>query len=125
MAKLKARWWSWCAIECLRTFHLILKELLLDELCATSLHSFCVQKCYYSPLQTKGCIYSMFIEETNNPRQRSTLSYPTLGKSSFCPPAQTAHKYWEYILISNLMCSFSFYILLTSFLIWVKVSLLI
>ena len=104
MAKLKARWWSWCAIECLRTFHLILKELLLDELCATSLHSFCVQKCYYSPLQTKGCGYSVFIGETNNPRQRSTLSYPTLGKSSFSPPAQTAHTYWEYILISNLMC---------------------
>lgn len=84
--------------------HLILKELLLDELCATSLHSFCVQKCYYSPLQTKGCIYSMFIGETNYPRQRNTLSYATLGKSSFFPPAQTAHKYWEYILISNLMC---------------------
>ena len=47
--------------------HRILKGLLLGELCAASLHSFWVQKWYYSPLQTKGCIYSTFIGETNNP----------------------------------------------------------
>lgn len=84
--------------------HRILQGLLLGELCAASLHSFCAQKRYYSPLQTKGCIYSTFIGETNNPMQRSTFSYATRGKSSFFPLAQTAHKHWEYILISNPMC---------------------
>ena len=82
--------------------HRILKGLLLGELCAASLHSFCVQKRYYSPLQTKGCIYSTFIGETNNPT-KEVLYLMQLVERVF-PLAQTAHKYWEYILISNPMC---------------------
>lgn len=58
------------------------------------------------PFTNRGMHFIVYLEEKDTIEGKTrALSYAALlERVHFFPSAQTTHKYWEYILISNLMC---------------------